>query len=116
MKISTTSPKIEPHTGCVASALTILGNKWTALILLDLSDGPKRFCKLEDDLGNISPRTLSKRLEDLVAHQIISKQSFAEVPPRVEYALTPKGNDFIPVLKQMAAWGTKYPSNSRLAD
>src|SRR6185369_15545368 len=93
--------KIEPHEGCVASALKILGNKWTALILLNLADEQQRFCEIERALPGISPRTLSQRLEDLTGHGIITKESFAETPPRVEYTLTEKGRDFIPVLKQM---------------
>jgi DNA-binding HxlR family transcriptional regulator len=104
------STKIEPHEGCVASAVKVLGNKWTPLILLGLADGQKRFCELERTLDGISPRTLSQRLEELKGHGIIRKQMFAESPPRVEYSLTKKGHDFIPVLRQMAAWGTKYPA------
>jgi DNA-binding HxlR family transcriptional regulator len=88
----------------------VLGNKWTALILRDLSEGPRRFTELERSLEGISPRSLSQRLEELVQHKIITKKSFSEMPPRVEYTLTEKGRDFIPVLKQMADWGTKHPS------
>jgi DNA-binding HxlR family transcriptional regulator len=100
--------QIEPHDGCVASALKIIGNKWTALVLRDLANGPKRFTELERSLIGISPRTLSQRLEQLQEYEIVTKESFAEVPPRIEYTLTKKGRDLIPVLKQMAAWGTKY--------
>ncbi len=110
MKNSTVKNKIEPREGCVASALKVLGNKWTALILLNMADSPQRFTELERNLSNISPRTLSQRLDDLVAYKIITKQVFAESPPRIEYQLTDKGRDFVPVLKQMAAWGTKYYS------
>lgn len=88
--------------------MEIVGNKWTALILRDLFSGPKRFCELEKSVGNINPRTLSQRLDDLESHGIITKESFAEVPPRTEYTLTAKGRDLQPVLTQMAAWGTKY--------
>lgn len=99
---------IEPRIGCIASAMEIIGNKWTALILRDLFTGSKRFCELEQSVGKINPRTLSQRLDDLEAHGIITKQKFAEVPPRIEYTLTEKGTDLLPVLEQMAAWGTKY--------
>lgn len=99
---------LEPKVGCIASAMAIIGNKWTALILRDLSGGPKRFSELEKSVGSINPRTLSQRLDDLEQHGIITKQSFAEVPPRIEYALTCKGEDLVPVLRQMAAWGDKY--------
>ena len=88
--------------------MEIIGNKWTALILRDLFKGPKRFCELEKSVGNINPRTLSQRLDALESHGIVTKATFAEVPPRTEYALTQKGQDLLPILKQMAAWGTKY--------
>ena len=99
---------IEPKVGCIAAAMDIIGNKWTALILRDIAGGPKRFCLLEKTVGSINPRTLSKRLDDLEAHGIITKHAYAEVPPRIEYVLTPKGEDLIPILQQMASWGDKY--------
>lgn len=99
---------IEPRIGCLSGAMEIIGNKWTALILRDLSTGPKRFTQLEKLVGGINPRTLSQRLEDLQTHGIITKESFAEAPPRCEYTLTEKGQDLVPVLRQMAAWGNKY--------
>jgi DNA-binding HxlR family transcriptional regulator len=99
---------LESKDGCIASAMQIIGSKWTALILRDLHDGPKRFGALEQSLVGISPRTLSQRLDDLERHNIITKKSFAEVPPRVEYTLTSKGSDLAPVLQQMASWGDKY--------
>lgn len=108
MKNSTVSTPLEPHVGCIASAMEIIGNKWTALILRDLTTGPKRFGELEKSVGNINPRTLSQRLDDLEKHGIITKKSYAEVPPRIEYTLTDKGEDLVPVLKRMAEWGTKY--------
>lgn len=106
------SVDLEPRLGCIAAAMEIMGTKWTALILRDLAAGPKRFCLLEKSVGSINPRTLSKRLDVLEANGVITKQSFAEVPPRTEYTLTQKGQDLIPILQQMAAWGDKYPSPS----
>src|ERR1700733_11064644 len=102
MKTLSPTKPIEPKVGCIASAMEIIGNKWTALILRDLFSGPKRFCELEKSVGNINPRTLSQRLDDLELNGIITKKSFAEVPPRTEYTLTAKGNDLLPILKQMA--------------
>ena len=106
--IPTAGPKLERKEGCIATAMQVLGAKWTALILRDLYDGPKRFGELERSLSGMSPRTLSQRLDDLAACDIVTKQSFAEVPPRTEYSLTKKGQDLVPVLQQMAAWGDKY--------
>jgi len=105
---------LEPRIGCIAAAMDIIGSKWTALILRDLASGPKRFSELEKSVGHINPRTLSQRLDDLETHAIISKKGFAEVPPRIEYTLTRKGTDLIPVIKQMATWGTKYYDTSLL--
>jgi DNA-binding HxlR family transcriptional regulator len=108
MKTLSPTKPLEPKVGCIASAMQIVGTKWTALILRDLFSGPKRFCELEKSVGGINPRTLSQRLDDLEEHGIITRRSFAEVPPRSEYTLTPKGEDLLPILQKMAAWGTKY--------
>jgi len=110
--VDTTSlAALEPKVGCIAYAMNIIGNKWTALILRDLASGPRRFCELERSLSGISPRTLSQRLDDLTQQGIVHRQSFAVAPPRTDYSLTKKGADLVPVLKQMAAWGDKYNTN-----
>jgi len=96
-----------PKCGSIAFAVQILGDKWTSLIIRALTSGPQRFTELENSLG-IGPRTLSQRLEFLTEREVITKTQFAEVPPRVEYALTKKGEDLMPVLQSMAAWCTKY--------
>ncbi|HEX8227304.1 MAG TPA: helix-turn-helix domain-containing protein [Candidatus Saccharimonadales bacterium] len=105
---------LEPRIGCIAGAMDIIGNKWTALILRDLAGGPKRFGELEKSLAGtkattcISPRTLSQRLDDLESNGIITRRILTDMPPRCEYSLTSKGHDLIPILKQMAVWGAKY--------
>lgn len=108
MDITDEKPIIESRVGCIAAAMQIIGNKWTALILRDLTTGPRRFTELEKSVGGINPRTLSQRLDDLEESGIVTKKSYAEMPPRCEYKLTEKGHDLIPVLEQMAAWGNKY--------
>jgi len=100
--------EIENKPGCVAAALAILGNKWTALIVKELSEGCARFSELQAALKGISPRTLSQRLDGMENCGLITKRSFAEVPPRVEYKLTDKGRDLLPILHSMAVWGEKY--------
>ena len=108
------SEALEPRIGCIASAMGIIGNKWTALILRDLASGPKRFGELEKSLRgglsttSISPRTLSQRLDDLQKHDIIAHHIYSDTPLRSEYCLTDKGQDLIPILKQMAVWGSKH--------
>jgi DNA-binding HxlR family transcriptional regulator len=105
------NPKIEKHPGCVAEALDIVGNKWTALIIMELFRGPTRFSVLQNKLDGISPRTLSQRVDELERKNVITKRSYAEVPPRVEYSLTNKGKDLLSILKSMAAWGDKYKAS-----
>jgi DNA-binding HxlR family transcriptional regulator len=108
MKLAPVKKPLEPHVGCIAAAMRVIGSKWTALILRDLFSGPKRFCELEKSVGRINPRTLSQRLDDLEHSGIITRRSYAEVPPRTEYSLTRKGADLLPILRDMAAWGTKH--------
>ena len=99
---------IEPISGCIAQSLKVIGDKWTGLIVRDLTHGPRRFGELEESLAGISPRTLSQRLDTLEAHQIVSKRTFAEAPPRVEYSLTKEGEELIPILQSMVEWGAKH--------
>lgn len=106
--ISNSYDKIESKPGCVAGALCVMGNKWTPLIIKELAIGPSRFSLLEQKLSGISPRTLSQRLDDLEQWQIITKKSYSTMPPRIDYQLTEKGQDLIPILKSMAEWGRKY--------
>lgn len=92
----------------VGEAAKIVSKKWTSEILYALTAGPQRFSKLQSEAGDPNPRTFSMRLDELEAAGIIAKKSFAEVPPRVEYALTQKGRDLVPVFEQMHAWGKRY--------
>ena len=93
---------------CVATAAAIVGAKWTPQIIYALANNVQRFCELQKEAGGINPRTLSARLDELEQQGIIAKLSFAEVPPRVEYSLTKKGKDLLPVLECMVEWGEKY--------
>lgn len=79
----------------------LLGCKWTILIVRELAEGPRRFGQLQAALAGISPRTLAERLRWLEAEDVISRATFAEVPPRVEYSLTAKGQGLRPVLLAM---------------
>jgi DNA-binding HxlR family transcriptional regulator len=99
----------EPKCGCIAAALRVLGDKWSALIVRELTAGAKRFGELESGLPGISPRTLSQRLDLLEECEILTKAVFAQVPPKVEYKLTAKGEDLIPILESMIRWGDRYP-------
>lgn len=105
-----TMKTLEAKPGCIQRALEVLGDKWTPLIIRDLSTKPATFSALEASLTGISPRTLSQRIDMLESEKIIKKECYCERPPRFEYVLTEKGKDLQKVLSQMASWGAKYPS------
>lgn len=105
-----TTKKIGKKPGCIQAALSIIGDKWTALILRDLYDDSKRFSQLQESLAGISPRTLSQRLTKLEACAVVEKNITSDSSPYAEYKLTQKGYDFAGILNQMAAWGEKYHS------
>ena len=85
----------------VAATAEVIGGKWTALLVHDLSEGPRRFSELEHACLGISPRTLSERLRTLESEGIVSRRSYAESPPRVEYELTAKGHALLPIIREM---------------
>jgi len=89
----------------VAACAEILGAKWTAVLVHDLSEGPRRFSELEHSCAGISPRTLSERLRALEQENILVRRSYAESPPRVEYELTQKGADLLPIIGEMRRFG-----------
>ena len=94
------------RTSCaVAACAEILGAKWTALLVHDLSEGARRFTELESACAGISPRTLSERLRALEEQGIVERRSYPERPPRVEYELTEKGRGLLPVIDQMRHFG-----------
>ena len=96
----------------VERTLSVINGKWTLLILRDLLDGTKRFGELRRSLEGISPRTLSQRLRELEGQGIVSRVVYAEVPPRVEYSLTEKGNSLGDILEQMKVWGVTHAADN----
>ena len=86
---------------CVATAAQIISAKWTPQLIYAMANGVNRFCELQKEVGGINPRTLSARLDELEQTGIVKKMMFAEVPPRVEYRLTPFGERFVPLLDQI---------------
>jgi DNA-binding HxlR family transcriptional regulator len=92
----------------VCRTAEIVCGKWTLLLVKDLAEGRSRFCELERSLGGISPRTLSLRLRALEEEGIVERQTYAEVPPRVEYALTEKGRALVPLIEDMRTYGQRW--------
>jgi DNA-binding HxlR family transcriptional regulator len=89
----------------VCATADIVCGKWTLLVIRDLAEGRSRFCELERSLQGISPRTLSLRLRALEEEGIVKRQTYPEVPPRVEYALTEKGRALVPLIEDMRTYG-----------
>lgn len=92
----------------VATTVQLIGNKWKLLILRNLLARPWRFNELRRDLDGISQKVLTESLRSLEEDGIVSRTVYAEVPPRVEYALTELGESMRPILDAMQAWGNAY--------
>src|SRR5919106_1606537 len=92
----------------VCHTAEIISGKWTLLVIRDLAEGCSRFCELERSLAGISPRTLSLRLRALEAEGIVARRTYPEVPPRVEYSLTPKGEALVPLIEDMRRYGREW--------
>jgi DNA-binding HxlR family transcriptional regulator len=88
-------------------ALRMIGRKGTFSIIETLLKGPTRFTALEKVL-KVSPRTLSERLKELEEHDVVCRKAFPEVPPRVEYSLTEKGEALKPLLDSVLDWTESF--------
>jgi len=107
-RTTTISPSRDNSICPVARTAKIISGKWTLLIIRDLASGVKRFNQLERSLEGISPKTLSERLRHLEEEGIVCRQTFAEVPPRVEYSLSERGHDLIDVIECMRCYGNQW--------
>ena len=91
-----------------ARALDLVGDKWTLLIVRDLASGPRRFVELQRVLPGISTEQLRSRLNRMVAEGLLTRKRYREVPPRVDYELTPRARDLMPILGELARWGYEW--------
>ncbi len=110
MTPSTPPPKRHPYAQWApdARALDLVGDKWTLLIVRDLAAGPRRFVELQRVLPGISTEQLRSRLNRMVADGLLTRQRYREVPPRVDYELTPRSRELLPVLGALARWGLEW--------
>lgn len=107
-RVKLAAPSVCP----VANAARLLGDRWTLVILRDLADGAMRFSDLQETSGGISPRTLVDRLREMESQGLIERESFREIPPRVEYSLTSKGRATLPVIDALRAFGETWLSDA----
>lgn len=92
----------------VATTIQLIGSKWKLLILRNLLVRPWRFNELRKNLEGISQKVLADSLRALETDGIVARTVYPEVPPRVEYSLTPLGESMKPILDAMEKWGTEY--------
>lgn len=96
----------------VETTLFFLSTKWSALILRDLMDGPRRFNELQRSIGHISQKVLTSNLRQMEKHGLLTRTVYAEVPPRVEYELTELGASLKLVLDTLRWWGEIYSASA----
>jgi DNA-binding HxlR family transcriptional regulator len=92
----------------VEAAVNEIGGKWKSLVLCSLKDGKLRFSEINNKLPDISQRMLTKTLRELEKDRILNRKVYPEVPPKVEYSLTLKGESVLPILDSLCEWGKKY--------
>ena len=106
-------PKTAALPACpVETTLGLIGDKWKVLILRDLLPGTKRFGELKKSIVSVSQKVLTAQLRDMEESGLVSRRVYAEVPPRVEYSLTPLGQSLRPILDAMQQWGEAYKAQN----
>jgi DNA-binding HxlR family transcriptional regulator len=101
-------PYTGDHACAVEAFLDVLGGRWKGMILFHLLPGTRRFGELRRLLPHVTQRMLTNQLRELEKDGIVARKVYAQVPPRVEYTLTPLGQKLSPILAQMAMWGDAY--------
>ncbi|WP_281614958.1 helix-turn-helix domain-containing protein [Flammeovirga sp. SubArs3] len=94
------------HQNCpLTQALVVVGGKWKPIIISHLKNSPKRFGQLHVLIPNISRKVLTTQLQELVRDKLITRHEYAESPPKVEYRLTKKTEELVPIFRSLAEWG-----------
>ena len=97
----------DPNDGCpVTRCLSVIGGKWKPVILFCIAGGVTRFGAMRRAIPSITKQMLTAQLRELEADKAITRTVFAEVPPRVEYALTERGQSLLPIVDAMREWGS----------
>lgn len=96
----------------VETTIEAIGGRWKVLVIHHLLEGKQRFGELTRLLGGVSPRTLTRQLRELEDCGVIDRHVHQQIPPKVEYSLTPVGRELEPVLYAMHVWGEKLERRS----
>ena len=103
-----TTPIEVCDTGCGLNAtLRIISGRWKPLVLFFLRNGPKRYGELKRLVDGVSDKVLIQQLKDLEANRVLARTDYKEVPPRVDYALTPLGRSLAQAIISLCTWGTE---------
>jgi DNA-binding HxlR family transcriptional regulator len=95
--------------GCpVEGALDVIGGKWKGVVMFHLLHGTKRFNELHRMMPGVTQRMLTRQLRELEADGLVHREVYAEVPPRVEYSLTAKGETLRDIILALKAWGETH--------
>ena len=92
----------------VGAAISEIGGKWKPLVLWSLKDGKLRFNEIGKAIPDITQRMLTKQLRELEEDGLVNRKVYPEVPPKVEYSLTEKGESVVPILQALCNWGEEY--------
>jgi DNA-binding HxlR family transcriptional regulator len=100
---------MRPKTKCPAeTTLQVIGGSWKVPILWHLAKDVKRFSQLRRDLPGVTQKMLTQQLRELEQHEIVTRKVYPQVPPRVEYGLTPRGRSLLPIVGEMCKWGRRW--------
>lgn len=105
MKMQTKNTEISPFICGLDAALRVIGGKWKPLILFFLNQAPKRYSELKRCVQGVSDKMLIQQLKEMETHGIITRTDYKEIPPRVDYALTPFGQSLCKALAPLCGWG-----------
>lgn len=107
-------PKLEKDIRCpLEYGLTVFGGKWKSRVICVLNEkGTLRYSAIRKEMSNITDAVLATTLKELIADDMIERKQFDEIPPRVEYFLTPKGQSVIPILQNICQWSGAYHKES----
>lgn len=98
----------------LTAALRVVGGKWKPIIILSLRKSSKRFGQIDYLIPQISRKVLTSHLAEMVDDKLLTRQSYAETPPRVEYTLTDKARELVPIFKAMRDWGSYLVEEEQL--
>ena len=103
---------LSPDDCPIMLALSVIGGKWKIPILYSLREGPVRFNELQRIIKGITQKMLTQCLRDLESQGLVHREVYPQVPPKVEYSLTPLAKKLDPILCSLCTWGDEYKENA----